>query len=554
MKHLVWMMLIGITSGTTVFADSLDFLGADRSQLSVEQVAARSIRLETSMSFALLRFPEAMQAPSRIFSPEIWTHIEAAARDYDLDPMVLAGMIFIESYGNPQAKSPTGPAGIAQMTKGSAKELGLLVGKRVRIGSKTVTTTRWVGTGKNRRKVVRTVEQPIYKIIDERFVPARAIAAMARRVSNRRAWLGGKIDFAIAEYHMGAGRMAGLLSAYFGRRIKVSEVTSEMRDSGLSYAELFWTNTPYHRPEVYQAIDELNRVDFSPTYYFRVRQAMRLLAIHRQSPAEYTRLASVYQGKFGWNVLPSWQWTFVNEPLTGAAPAAPAALQQEMSERFVILPDVASTFGVRAAEGAMTGERSTIGSALFLAHHLKRLQGDRYTGFEIARMLAPASARCASAGPGGYNPDNEDDECAPLHTLGWAFDVSSKNLSKTDHRDFKFILNDLRLAGLLAYVEDQRGPRPRGRRVKVPERQPTYHIVRHPDHAAQFEQFYRDAMAGTASPERPRIAAALTNMDTGDGNDDLGDGDGDDDPGSGQMPVVFLALTAVLSKIYSYFA
>ena len=99
-------------------------LGAGRSRLSVEQVAARSERLEATTSFSLLRFPEALQAPGRIFNPEIWQHIEAAARQYNLDPMTLAGMIFIESYGDAQAKSPTGPAGIAQMTKGSARELG----------------------------------------------------------------------------------------------------------------------------------------------------------------------------------------------------------------------------------------------------------------------------------------------------------------------------------------------------------------------------------------------------------------------------------------------
>ena len=54
--------------------------------------------------------------------PEIWNAIQSAAREYDLDPMILAGMIFIESYGDPMAKSPTGPAGIAQMTKASARE------------------------------------------------------------------------------------------------------------------------------------------------------------------------------------------------------------------------------------------------------------------------------------------------------------------------------------------------------------------------------------------------------------------------------------------------
>ena len=168
-KLPVWVMLICVTSATSVFADSFDAgLGVDRSSLSREQIAARTAHLEASTSFSLLRFPEAMRAPGRIFHPDIWTHIGAAARAFDLDPMVLAGMIFIESYGNPQAKSPTGPAGIAQMTKGSAKEMGLSTGKKVRVGTKAVTKTRWVGKGANRRKVVTTSQQPVYS------EPARA--------------------------------------------------------------------------------------------------------------------------------------------------------------------------------------------------------------------------------------------------------------------------------------------------------------------------------------------------------------------------------------------
>ena len=67
-------------------------------------------------------------------------------------------------------------------------------------------------------------------------------------------------------------------------------------------------------------IEELNRVDYSPTYYFRVRQAMRLLDVYRESPAAYVRLASAFQGRFGWAVLPSAQWSFVRTPLDDALP------------------------------------------------------------------------------------------------------------------------------------------------------------------------------------------------------------------------------------------
>ena len=534
---LVRVMLISITTATSVFADSLDAgLGADRGSLSHEQIVARSERLEASTSFSLLRFPEALRAPARIFNPDIWRYIETAASAHDLDPMVLAGMIFIESYGDPSAKSPTGPAGIAQMTKGSAKELGLSVGKRVRVGSKAVKKTRWVGRGKNRRKVVTTVQQPVYKTIDERYVPERAIAAMARRVSNRRSWLGGKIDFAIAEYHMGAGRMAKLLSAYFGRTVRVSDVPSEMRAVDLSYAELFWTNTPYHRPAVYEALDDLNRVDYSPTYYFRVRQAMRLLEVYRESPDAYAQLASAYQGRFGWTVLPSAQWSFVNEPLRGALPEAPegGVLHQDISERFVLLPEIASVFGVHAEASELSAERSTIGSALFLAHHLKRLQGDRYRGFAITRMLA-------------HGDEREEDESFPLHGLGWAFDIPSKDLSKTDQRDLKFILTDLRQAGLLTYVEDL-GPATRQPRRGGISRQPTFHVVRHPDHAARFEQFYWDVMAGNIPVEQPRLASVVS-ADRPGLSRILGDGETPD-----RLPRMLMAMSNLFTRVLSYFS
>lgn len=204
-KAFAWVMLISIIPVTSVFAGSLDDvegLGRDRATLTPELIASRSERLEESTTFSLLRFPEAVLAPVRIFDRQIWSIIQRAAREHDLDPMVLAGIIFIESYGDPFAKSPTGPAGIAQLTKSSAKEMGLSTSRKIQVGWRTVKKTRTVGKGKNKRKITETKRLPVYKKIDERYQPERAIAAMARRISNRRSWLGGNVDFAIAEYHI----------------------------------------------------------------------------------------------------------------------------------------------------------------------------------------------------------------------------------------------------------------------------------------------------------------------------------------------------------------
>jgi hypothetical protein len=117
-------------------------------------------------------------------------------------------------------------------------------------------------------------------------------------------------------------------------------------------------------------------------------------------------------------------------------------------------------------------------------------QGDGdafFQGFHALRVRR-AGKRTAS------QRDCEEDGSEPLHSLGWAFDVPSAGLSKSEQRDLKFILTDLRQAGLLTYVEDGH--------------QPTFHVVRHPDHAQRFEQFYWDVMAGVIPPSCSAASAS----------------------------------------------
>jgi transglycosylase-like protein with SLT domain len=495
-KLCVWALVMVMSPVSSLWANSVTDtkgLGKDREHLTPELIALRSDLLETNLNFYLLRFPAAVQAPSRIFEPKLWATIERAAQANGLDPMLLAGMIFIESYGDPLAKSPTGPAGIAQMTKASAQEMGLATDRRIQVGSRTVTKTRSVGKGKNRHKVVETKEEPTFQKVDERYDPELAVMAMARRIANRRAWLGGKLDFAVAEYHMGAGRIAKLLSAYFGRHIKVEQMAAAMRDTRLSYPELFWSNTPYYRPEVYKQIEALNRVDFSPTYYFRVQQAMRLLALYKQSRAEYATLTNNFQGGFGRTVLPDWQWSFVGEKQ-----AMQLALQNShdldaaLGQRIVNLPAVASKFGIRVQqkgkdEKYLVAERSTIGCLLFVAHELERLEGKQFKGVQtnsLVKLVNDADSR--DDAKKSLSADAE----LPMHSLGWAFDLTRKGLSKDQVRDLNFILTDLRYAGLLAVTDEGK--------------QAAFHVVRNPTEANRFEQFYWDALA---MPQTASVAA-----------------------------------------------
>ena len=85
------------------------------------------------------------------------------------------------------------------------------------------------------------------------------------------------------------------------------------------------------------------------------------------------------------------------------------------------------------------------------------------------------------------------DPTLPMHTIGWAFDIQRKPLSKDAVRDLNFILMDLRFAGLLTFGEEGK-PK-------------DFHVVRHPDYAARFEKFYWDSVA---APQAAGGAPAVT--------------------------------------------
>jgi hypothetical protein len=247
-----------------------------------------------------------------------------------------------------------------------------------------------------------------------------------------------------------------------------------MSAASLNYPELFWTNTPYFRPDVYKQIEQLNRVDFSPTYYFRVQQAMRLLALYKKSPAQYTALAASYRGRSGQSMASNLQWNLVaesgNEELTFKRPTN---TDTQVGQGMVTLPAIASERGVRAGKAVtstLAAERSTIGCLLFVADQLERLQGTKYKGLETSSMVRPSESDTPSA-----------DAMQPMHIFGWAFDLPRKPLSKDAVRDLNFVLTDLRFAGLLTFAAEGK-PK-------------DFHVVRHPDHAARFEKLYWDAVA-----------------------------------------------------------
>ncbi len=521
MKNLKFVLLVLLWAATAhAQPQRYEGLGVDRATLTAEQVATRTMRLQRRSDFYILRHEDAKNAPGRIFDPTIWSLIVKSARENNIDPMTLASIFYIESYGRTDAKaSSSSAAGIAQITLPTAKDMRLTV-KKEKIGSHIEKRPKfgWRGKGKNRKRVqvgTTSVRVNDYRYIDERLEPEKAIPATARLFASRVS-IFGREDFAIQAHHDGLGRDLNLISAHtdiprpirikgvgkliskISGRLEVTEKTvgGIIASRNLTYADIFFRNTPYHNRATFKFLGTIP--DFGATYYFNVEAARRLLNVYRESPAEYTKLYERYRSTFpNRPTLPNLMWSFytpeqVQELRFADLEAMVAAKQQG---RLVNLPAPWAKYGFYVRTGGknpiaekdlanqaeyIAAEPATIGCLLYIINELKLLQQDRYLLLELI------SAVRNDVTQGDLHSTNSNSRTdLPLHTMGKAIDLSRKNLKGWQNEDLLFVLYDLEIAGLLAF-------RPEGAQL-------TNHIVPNPEFEEFFTQFYREAIKQIAT-------------------------------------------------------
>lgn len=64
--------------------------------------------------------------PGRALGPRQWSaHLDALAAKYDLSPALIEAVVWQESRWHPEARSPAGAMGLAQLMPGTARQLGV---------------------------------------------------------------------------------------------------------------------------------------------------------------------------------------------------------------------------------------------------------------------------------------------------------------------------------------------------------------------------------------------------------------------------------------------
>ncbi len=482
-------------------------LGVDRAKLTETQLFARADTLQRNSDFYLLRHPQAKHAPRRIFNPDIWSIIRQAGADQNVDPLIIASLIYIESYGISDAKSPTGPAGIGQFSKAAAKDMGLVI-KNVLIGSHKQPVYGFRGKGKARRRVIvkyKTVKD--YRHVDDRLDPAKAIPAMAKRLAQQ-IRIYGRTDFAIQQYHDGGGPVLKLVSLYTGiprpirligklvspMRLEVTEKTvgDIIKDRALTYPEVFFKNTPIYKPEVFRFLAEAReKSDFAPTYYFHVMEAKRLLMLYRENAAAYDALFDRFRNRFGGSLpLSNLMWSYYTPDQVEQMRFDDllAIRNAKKSGRLVDLawPDLG--FYPRLSGSSPIAEKdlphqreyiatetSTAGCLLYVINELRLLEGSKFMPLEVNSLVRTDETQ------NGLHASNSNSQTKlPTHTMGKAIDLPLTKKSGEYKRHLLFVLYDLEIAGRLAFIKEGT--------------QDTIHVVPNPAYDQFFSDYYRAAV------------------------------------------------------------
>ncbi|MBA3326724.1 MAG: transglycosylase SLT domain-containing protein, partial [Solirubrobacterales bacterium] len=275
--------------------------------------------------------------------------------------------------------------------------------------------------------------------VDERFDPAKALAATARYLRIARAELD-REDLAVVSYHMGIGNLQDALEAY--------------GSDDISYARLYFNSSPLVHQEAWDKLAALG--DDSSTYLWRVAAAREIMRLYRSDPAELDRVSRLQNAKNSAEER-------LHPPEETERFATPGELRDAYDDGHLVqLPRaLLAARGVRIdpqmgeLAGRLKRSRKTYRGLRPEALALLVYLGAGTTAISDERPLVLTSAVRDERYQRllvGTNP--EATQNYSLHTTGWAFDVLRTYRSRDHALAFQFMLDRLQSHDLIAWVRE----------------------------------------------------------------------------------------------------
>ena len=376
--------------------------------------------------------------------------VEAAARGADLEPDLLEAIVFVESAGRPDAIVGDDPEAASGLTQILAETAQNLLGLEVDLAASRGLTRRIAAAESEGSRAVADRLRAERRRVDERFDPAKALAATGRYLTIARKRFG-RDDLAIASYHMGIGNLERALREYAD--VADTPIAEVVDDEDLSYTRLFFDSTPLLHAEAYRVLASLG--DDSSTYLWRVLAAREIMRLQREEPEELARRQGLHERKASAEeVLHPRADTKVFE--------TPAAVEAARTDgQLVELPDDPDRYHL-AVDPAMGELASRVGEQPALYRAL------RPEALALLIYMADGSEEVSGQGPlivTGTTRDTayqaalgdrsgEATSGYSLHTTGYAFDIKREYRSRAQALAFEFWLSRLQALDLIAWVRE----------------------------------------------------------------------------------------------------
>jgi hypothetical protein len=364
--------------------------------------------------------------------------IEEAAGEGDMDADMLEAIVFLESAGRPDVVAGRDPEAAAGLTQIVAETGQSLLAMRIDLAASRRLTRRYFR--ELRRHHPRAAQRALAarRRVDDRFVPAKALAATVRYLDIARERFG-RDDLAVVSYHMGIGNLDSVLRAYGGE------------DPG--YAELYFASTPLSHAASWRLLAGFG--DDSSTYYWRVLAAREIMRLHREDPDQLARLAALHAPKASSEEVlhPPQQTRVFVEPKDVAEAREEGALvplsgpqslgfrrDRRMGELAPRLDERPSLYFALRPEAAAV--------ASYIGAGVRRLSGRPEPLIMTSAVRDRAYQRLLTSD----NP--EATHAYSLHTTGYAFDVLRRYPSRSQAQAFQFMLDRLQSLNLIAWVRE----------------------------------------------------------------------------------------------------
>ena len=352
--------------------------------------------------------------------------IERAVAGTDIPATAIEGLVFLESAGLPDAAvadNPANAAGLTQILPSTATSL-LHMHVDLTASRRLLAEIAQTHDAAKLRSLQRRLEAA-----DQRFDPAAALAGTVRLLQQFETMFGGRLDLAVAAYHMGPGNMQQILADYDGGTV-------------VPYVQLYFDTAPDHNESAYRLLSSLG--DDSSLYWWRVLGAEQIMHLYRTNRPTLRRLQTLETSDAaGGSVL--------HPP--GRAPryASPGDLQAAYTSRGLVpLPRNSTALGL--AYDASIGSQATAPRSLYeglnpvaikllirTAAAVRTLSGGQ-APLHVASAVADGKYLAAQ---GVYDP---------MAQTGFGFQIARRYRSDAQAGAFQAVLDRLQSLNLIAWA------------------------------------------------------------------------------------------------------